>query len=336
MTESDRLELTGRNGSDQAGPRHAHRRPSHCLRVEQRRSAHSLVKITLISCGPVADRRGGIFPVSTETRRPCTTGIAAGQAMERGSGFWTNSVVAPMRTRARSGRSGLMPGSMPGWSGRTSTPPVPAMRRQLMSTRRSWRPRWWTQGAGSNDRKPAAKPSRETLGRSRGGLTSKIHLAADTRCRAISRVTTAGHRHDSLAFEPVMAGIRIGRRGPGRPRSRPVRVLGDKAYSSRAIRSHLRRRRITATIPEPSDQRDNRLRRGSRGGRAPQFDAEIYKKCNVVERAGARPFIDPHGPACCRVADPLLHERNVVITLVRLRRHTALLQPSSRRRHRNP
>lgn len=82
-----------------------------------------------------------------------------------------------------------------------------------------------------------------------------------------------------------MAGIRILRRGPGRPRSRPVRVLGDKAYSSRAIRSHLRRRRITATIPEPSDQRDNRLRRGRRGGRAPQFDAEIYKRRNVVERA---------------------------------------------------
>jgi transposase len=62
-------------------------------------------------------------------------------------------------------------------------------------------------------------------------------------------------------------------------------VLGDKAYSSRAIRSHPRRRRITATIPQPSDQRDNRLRRGRRGGRAPQFDADIHKRRNVVERA---------------------------------------------------
>jgi hypothetical protein len=87
------------------------------------------------------------------------------------------------------------------------------------------------------------------LGRSRGGLTCKIHLAADTGCRPISRVTTAGHRHDSLAFEPVMAGIRIRRRGPGRPRTRLGQVLGDKAYSSRAIRAHLRRRGITTTIP---------------------------------------------------------------------------------------
>jgi transposase len=153
-----------------------------------------------------------------------------------------------------------------------------------MSTRRSSRRPWWTRGAGSNDKKPAAKPSREALGRSRGGLTSKIHLAADTRCRPVSRVTTAGHRHDSLAFEPVMAGIRIGRRDRGKPRTRPARVLGDKAYSSRVIRSELRRRRITATIPEPGDQQNNRLRRGSRGGRPPLFDAEAYKQRNVVER----------------------------------------------------
>jgi Transposase DDE domain len=86
----------------------------------------------------------------------------------------------------------------------------------------------------------AGRPSREAIGRSRGGLTSKIHLAADRRCRPISRVTSAGQRHDSLGLRPVMAGIRIRRRGPGRPRTRPGRVLGDKAYSSRAIRSYLR------------------------------------------------------------------------------------------------
>jgi transposase len=123
------------------------------------------------------------------------------------------------------------------------------------------------------------------LGRSRGGLTCKIHLAADRRCRPIARVTTAGHRHDSLAFVAVMDRIRIRRRGPGRPRTRPGRVLGAKAYSSRAIRAHLRRRRIKATIPEPADQTNNRLRRGRSGGRPPRFDTEAYKQRNVVERA---------------------------------------------------
>jgi transposase len=62
-------------------------------------------------------------------------------------------------------------------------------------------------------------------------------------------------------------------------------MLGDKAYSNRAIRSALRRRRIRATVPEPADQVRNRAARGSRGGRPPGFDAEDYKRRNVVERA---------------------------------------------------
>jgi transposase len=123
------------------------------------------------------------------------------------------------------------------------------------------------------------------LGRSRGGLTSKLHLAADTRCRPISRVTSAGQRHDSLAFGPVLAGIRIRRRGPGRPRTRPDRVLADKAYSSRRIRTRLRRNAIKATIPEPASQAAARTAKGAHGGRPPAFDVEIYKQRNTVERA---------------------------------------------------
>ena len=60
-------------------------------------------------------------------------------------------------------------------------------------------------------------------------------------------------------------------------------MLGDKAYSSRGIRTYLRRRRIQATIPEPADQKKNRLRRGGKGGRPPVFDPETYKQRNVVE-----------------------------------------------------
>ena len=154
-----------------------------------------------------------------------------------------------------------------------------------MSTRRSWRAPWWAQGAPSNDTTSDAGCDREALGRSRGGVTTKIHLAADSRCRPISRVTTAGQRHDCLAFDAVLARIRIRRRGRGRPRTRPDRVLADKAYSSRAIRSGLRRRRIKATIPEPAGQQANRLRRGRHGGRPPKFKPETYKQRNTVERA---------------------------------------------------
>jgi transposase len=98
-------------------------------------------------------------------------------------------------------------------------------------------------------------------------------------------VTSSGQRHDSLAFGPLMAQLRIARRGSGRPRTRPGRVLGDKAYSSSAIRAHLRARGIKATIPEPSGQARNRLRRGTAGGRPPVFDPPVYKQRNTVERA---------------------------------------------------
>ena len=69
------------------------------------------------------------------------------------------------------------------------------------------------------------------------------------------------HRHDSLAFGPVLAGIRVTRCGPGRPRTRLDRVLADKAYSSRRIRTSLRDKGIKATIPEPSAQMGLRSRR---------------------------------------------------------------------------
>ncbi|MDQ1006939.1 transposase [Streptomyces sp. V4I23] len=80
-----------------------------------------------------------------------------------------------------------------------------------------------------------------------------------------------------------MARLRVPRRR-GRPRTRPDLVLADKAYSSRAIREHLRTRGIPTVIPVPADQRGHRLRRGSQGGRPPAFDRETSKQRNTVER----------------------------------------------------
>ena len=123
------------------------------------------------------------------------------------------------------------------------------------------------------------------MGRSRGGLSTKIHLAADDRCRPIARIITAGQRHDAVAFPPLMRAIRIRRRNRGRPRTRPGRVRADKAYSSRDIRAYLRRRRIRATIPERCNQQAHRARRGRSGGRPPNFDPVDYTQRNTVERA---------------------------------------------------
>ncbi len=122
------------------------------------------------------------------------------------------------------------------------------------------------------------------LGRSRGGVTSKIHLACDAFGRPLAFVLTGGNTNDCTQFTTVMEAIRVPRMGPGRPRVRPTPVLGDKGYGSRAIRTWLRRRGISHTIPERADQIRNRLRRGSRGGRPPVFDEQLYKQRNVVER----------------------------------------------------
>jgi transposase len=66
--------------------------------------------------------------------------------------------------------------------------------------------------------------------------------------------------------------------------TRPFAVLADKAYSSRAIRDHLRRRGVRAVIPQPADQIANRKRKGRGGGRPPRFDRDAYKQRNTVER----------------------------------------------------
>ncbi|WP_437097603.1 IS5 family transposase [Streptomyces longwoodensis] len=144
-------------------------------------------------------------------------------------------------------------------------------------------------GARKKGLQTKAEPEDHALGRSRGGLSTKVHLASDSHAQPLAVRVTAGQAGDAPAFEAVMAGIRVPRRGPGRPRSRPDAVLADRAYSSRAIRNDLRRRGIRSVIPQPADQVGHRLRRGRAGGRPPAFDAETYKQRNAVERCINRP-----------------------------------------------
>jgi transposase len=127
------------------------------------------------------------------------------------------------------------------------------------------------------------EPADHALGRSRGGLTTKIHLGCEQGQKPLSMVLTAGQRGDSPQFMIVLDGIRVPRLGGGRPRTRPDRVLADKAYTSRANRRYLRRRGIRATIPSKADQDANRRKLGSKGGRPPAFDPERYRQRHAVE-----------------------------------------------------
>lgn len=115
-------------------------------------------------------------------------------------------------------------------------------------------------------------------------MTCKIHLATDGRGRPLGLVLTGGNAADTLFLVPVLETIHVHDGRPGRPRTRPDRVLGDKAYTSAANRRYLTGRGIKVTIPERADQKAGRARRGSAGGRPRTFDAEAYKGRNVVER----------------------------------------------------
>lgn len=92
-----------------------------------------------------------------------------------------------------------------------------------------------------------------------------------------------GQSGDAPTLIPLLQQLAVAR-PTGRPRTRPDAVRGDKAYSSRAIRQHLRDRGIRAVIPEPSDQQGHRKRRGSAGGRPVGYDHHDYRGRNVIER----------------------------------------------------
>lgn len=114
-------------------------------------------------------------------------------------------------------------------------------------------------------------------------MTTKVHLACERGQKPLSIVITAGQRGDSPQFQAVLEAIAVPRLGPGRPRTRPDRVLADKAYGSRANRAYLRRRKIACTIPEQADRIAHRKNRGSNGGRPPAFDAQLYTQRHAVE-----------------------------------------------------
>lgn len=128
------------------------------------------------------------------------------------------------------------------------------------------------------------EPPDHGIGRSRGGLTSKVHLVCDGKGRMLSAIVTAGNVNDTVMLVETLEQVRVPRLGGGRPRQRPERVIADKGYPSRANRAWLAGHGIKTTIPDRADQHANRGRRGSRGGRPPGFDEAIYRGRNVVER----------------------------------------------------
>lgn len=138
-------------------------------------------------------------------------------------------------------------------------------------------------GAQPNYTNSWPEPDDHCLGRSRGGFSTKAHVAVDGAGRPLAVRLTGGQAGDNPQLIPLLDQIAVPT--AGRPRKRPAALLADKAYSHPSTRDALRERGIPTVIPQRRDQIAARHKRGSAGGRPPDFDAEMYKRRNVVERS---------------------------------------------------
>jgi len=86
-------------------------------------------------------------------------------------------------------------------------------------------------------------------------------------------VLTLGQRHEAVIFAQLMEAGAVKRRGPGRPKRCPQRVVGDQGYSSGKIRPYARQHGIRITIP----RKQNACRQGP-------FNRALYRLRHRIER----------------------------------------------------
>ena len=100
------------------------------------------------------------------------------------------------------------------------------------------------------------------MGRSRGGLTTKIHAVVDANGNAVSLKLTEGQAHDGRSAADMLGTI-----GDGQI------LLADRAYDSDALRAAMTNRGAWANI-KPIPRRVN----------VPAFSPWLYRYRNLVER----------------------------------------------------
>ena len=100
------------------------------------------------------------------------------------------------------------------------------------------------------------------MGRSRGGLTTKIHALVDANGLPIALKLTAGQAHDGRSAQDMLTTVGAG-----------DILLADRAYDSDALRTEMAARGAWANIkPMPGRKRK------------PAFSAFLYRYRNLVER----------------------------------------------------
>ena len=103
----------------------------------------------------------------------------------------------------------------------------------------------------------------QAIGSSRGGKNTKVHVLINDRMQLLNVVLTGGHVHDSEAVGALIKGIKL----TGK------KILADKAYSCEQIRVFIAEHGAVACIPDKTNFRIKH-----------DFDSELYKQRNIVER----------------------------------------------------
>ena len=102
----------------------------------------------------------------------------------------------------------------------------------------------------------------EAVGRSRGGLSTKIHMVTDAQGQPVRFSLTGGERADVSQAIPLLAGIDTGG------------VIADKGYESNRILAFIHDQGAEAVIPPKSNRRDPW-----------EYDRQLYRTRNLIERA---------------------------------------------------
>lgn len=137
-------------------------------------------------------------------------------------------------------------------------------------------------GARSNDKTFGREPPDQTIGRYRGGLTTKNDLDRDGKGRALACLLTPGQVVVTSMLADTLREIHVKGRLGGR-RTRPDRVVPDIGYASKAHRVWLCEHRIASMIPERVDHAAHRRRLPGRPIEFGTVQWKRYKRHDVVE-----------------------------------------------------
>ena len=105
----------------------------------------------------------------------------------------------------------------------------------------------------------------QAIGRSRGGLTTKIVALVDALGNLARFVLLPGHRHDSLGVDPLITGVDFDA------------LIADKAFDNDALRATLIERGAVAVIPAKADRKS-----------PIPHDVEMYKWRHLIENCFQR------------------------------------------------